>query len=97
MTQIILYDRNPEKDALAAEFFDKIEKMDLFEKKADIPMDTDSDFEKIFIKCAEEWKPETFAEFKEKVAEVFDNKLDARLERWAAPLAIARPLLSKLF
>lgn len=67
-----------------------------FTKKAD-EYKTDADFEKLFIKLAEEYKPATFTDFEEKIHELFGGKLNSQLARWTTKLAIDKTRVKDVF
>ena len=58
---------------------------------------TDAEFDKLFTVLAKEHRPEKFSEFQEKVASLFNNKLDSQFERWGQRLALDRTKLKDLF
>lgn len=95
MNSITLNDRSATKDQ---DFEDFLNQDTLFkthiEKRA---LNTDADYEKLFVDLIGELKPASFTDFQEKIAEVFDHKLDAHLERWTDKLLLDRATLKALF
>ena len=95
MNSITLNDRSETKDQDLDDFLkqDTLFKTDI-EKRA---LNTDADYEKLFTDLIGELKPNSFTDFQEKIAEVFDHRLDARLERWTDKLLLDRVTLKALF
>ena len=62
-----------------------------------IALTTDSDYDLLFTKLAEEWEPTSFAQFEEKVKDTFSGKLDNNLEKWAKKLTLDREKLKDVF
>lgn len=60
-------------------------------------LSTDSDYEDLFIKVAKHHKVSKFSELQEKVASMFEEKLDERLARWGHKLELDRTLLKEVF
>ena len=95
MSSITLNDRSETKDQDFEDFLnqDSLFKADI-EKRA---LNTDADYEKLFVDLIGELRPVSFTDFQEKIAEVFDHKLDVRLERWTDKLLLDRAMLKALF
>ena len=95
MNSITLNDRSETKDQDFEDFLnqDSLFKADI-EKRA---LNTDADYEKLFVDLIGELRPVSFTDFQEKIAEVFDHKLDVRLERWTDKLLLDRAMLKALF
>ena len=91
---IFINDQDPEKDQKVADFLEPYQPKDGGEK---IALVTDSDHDKLFCKLAEEWEPNNFSEFENKVKETFNGKLDSQLEKWAKKLTLDRTRLRDIF
>lgn len=50
----------------------------------------------LFCDLYDEWKPESFEGFREKIASTFNNKLDIPLEKWFSYLTLDRGKLQQL-
>lgn len=79
MSQIILNDKDPNKDAIFEDFIENSPTVNKFvEKSAAV---TDAEYEDLFTKIAKFSEPKTFSQFKETIHDVFDGKMDTQLER----------------
>jgi len=58
---------------------------------------TDADFEEVFYKVAEEYKPKNWTELEDKIHTLFNGKMNDRLERFGIKLALDRTSLKALF
>ncbi len=94
MSQLFINDQDPNKDEKVKDFLEVYQPADGSEK---IALVTDADHDKLFCKLAEEWKPESYEAFEEKVKETFDGKLDKKLEKWAKHLTLDREKLKRVF
>lgn len=92
---IEINDRSADKDQQFADFFKESETLHSNKRKR--RLESDADFESLFIDLVEEFEPASFSAFKEKVASVFKNKLDDRLNRWENKLALDRSKLKEIF
>jgi len=58
---------------------------------------TDKEYDQLFTSIIEEYKPKTFVELEQKVAELFKTKLDEKLASWGERIKIDRTRLKELF
>ena len=83
------------------EFFDKDynteEIVEFFKESHKKEYVTDADFEEVFYKVAEEYKPKDWTELQGKIHTLFNGKMDDRLERFGTKLALDRTSLKALF
>ena len=83
------------------EFFDKDynteEIVEFFKESQKKEYVTDADFEEVFYKVAEEYKPKDWTELQGKIHTLFNGKMDDRLERFGTKLALDRTSLKALF
>jgi predicted membrane-bound dolichyl-phosphate-mannose-protein mannosyltransferase len=83
------------------EFFEKDynteEIVEFFKESQKREYVTDADFEEVFYKVAEEYKPKDWTELEGKIHTLFSGKMDDRLERFGTKLALDRTSLKALF
>ena len=94
MSQLFINDQDPDKDQKVNDFLSVYQPADGSEK---IALVTDADHDKLFCKLAEEWSPESYEAFEQKVKETFEGKLDEKLEKWAKQLTLDRVKLKRVF
>ena len=70
---------------------------EIFKIAESYPVVTHADQEKLFTALVKEYKPKTFSDLREKVASLFNNKLDEPLNRWENKLTLDKSRLKDLF
>ena len=96
MSQVYINDKDPNKDKIVEDFLNDFTLIDT-KGQVKVALHTDSDYEVLFTKLAEEWEPQTFSEFESKVKETFNGKLDSDLEKWSKKLTLDRNRLKDVF
>lgn len=91
---IVLNDLDPTK---AEKFQEILDDSLLFKEAHKRSLVTDSDYESLLEDLVHKFSPKNFRDFSEKVAQVFSNKLDGRVNKWAEKLALDKTKLKDLF
>mgnify|MGYP000226275810 CR=1 FL=1 len=58
---------------------------------------TDSDYNELFTELVAQEKPDSFNSFQERVGNMFEHKLDDRLDRWANKMSLDKTRLQNIF
>jgi hypothetical protein len=97
--EIIINDLDIKGDEKVVEFLEKnmSDPSILKEAEKKVCLETDKDFEELFIKFAEEFKPDSWSSLKEDVSEKFNGKLDDQFNRWENKMSIDKTRLKDLF
>ncbi|MAH42802.1 hypothetical protein CL614_03695 [archaeon] len=101
MAEIIVNQLDETGDEQVSEFvnqdYNTEQMVEFFKESQKKEFTTDADFEEIFTKVAEEYTPKTWEDFKGKVTNLFNGKLDTQFARWETKVALDKTRLKELF
>ena len=92
--QIIINFFDEEGDNKVREFF---EDTPIFKEAENVTLETDKDFETLFVKVAEEHPPESWSDLKTTVNDIFQGNLDEQFARWETKMALDKNALKGIF
>lgn len=94
MKSITVKDLDVKKDEKVDQFLNTDSIFKEASKKHDL--NTDKGCKDLFSELYREWNPESFENFREKIASTFNTKLDKPFDKWTKHLALDRHELQNL-